>query len=63
MPKLNNINLKDSNSLNLKVIEDQVITIAMARADGHRGTAAKLLGISDRTLQRKLRIRSKKDET
>lgn len=57
------LDLSQLNSLNLKEIEDKVITIAMGRANGHRANAAKMLGISNRSLQRKLRERTKHGDT
>ncbi len=62
MPKKGILNLDQLNSLNLKEIEDKVITIAMARAGGHRANAAKMLGIHDRTLQHKLKARLDRDK-
>lgn len=45
-------------NLNLKRIENQLITIALAWTNGNRETAAVLLGISIRTLWRKIRERT-----
>ena len=48
-------------NLNLQDAEDQIITVALAKADGDRGRAAKMLGIHIRTLWRKIKIRQDKD--
>jgi len=45
----------DSDSLNLSEMEKQFIHLALDRASNNRTEAAKLLGISRRTLQRKLK--------
>ena len=41
-------------SLNLKDLEDKLITIALAQTDGNRTHAAKLLGVSQNTLRRRI---------
>jgi len=43
-------------------IEDKLITIALARTDGNRTKAAKLLNMSVRSFRRKISERIKKDE-
>jgi len=43
-------------------IEDKLITIALARADGNRTKAAKLLNMPVRSFRRKISERIKKDE-
>jgi DNA-binding NtrC family response regulator len=43
-------------TFNLKELERLVIERAIAAAGGHRGRAAKLLGISDRTLRNRLKV-------
>jgi DNA-binding NtrC family response regulator len=47
--------LASTNDLNLNVLEQRVIQQALTKADGNRTEAAELLGISRRTLQRKLK--------
>ena len=46
--------LESAPSLNLQYIERQAILLALQRTDGNRTTAAELLGINRRTLQRKM---------
>ena len=46
--------LETAPSLNLKYIEQQAILLALQRTQGNRSTAADLLGINRRTLQRKM---------
>jgi two-component system response regulator AtoC len=43
------------NDLDLSAMEDEFIRRALDRTDGNRTEAARLLGISRRTLQRKLK--------
>ncbi len=52
----------DTPNLNLQDAENKLITIALAKADGIRIKAAKLLGIHVRTLFRKIdkRLESEK---
>jgi DNA-binding NtrC family response regulator len=47
--------LASMDDLNLNALEQRVIQQALTRADGNRTEAAELLGISRRTLQRKLK--------
>jgi DNA-binding NtrC family response regulator len=47
--------LDDPKELNLHVLEAKAIRVALACADGNRTHAAELLGLSRRTLQRKLK--------
>ena len=47
---------------NIKEIENKLITVALARSAGHRGDAAELLGISMRSLKRKITLRRKTNE-
>jgi DNA-binding NtrC family response regulator len=47
--------LASTEDLNLDALEQRCITAALARAAGNRTVAAELLGISRRTLQRKLK--------
>jgi DNA-binding NtrC family response regulator len=47
--------LASTDDLNLNALEQRVIQQALTRADGNRTEAAELLGISRRTLQRKLK--------
>ena len=47
--------LASTNDLNLNVLAQRVIQQALTKADGNRTEAAELLGISRRTLQRKLK--------
>lgn len=47
--------------LNINDNENKLITIALARTGGNRTEAAKLLGISVRNLQYKIRKRTEKD--
>jgi DNA-binding NtrC family response regulator len=47
--------LASAEDLNLDALEQRCITAALARAAGNRTVAAELLGISRRTLQRKLK--------
>ncbi len=53
----------DEGSLNLKDLERWAIERALARTEGHRGRAARLLGISDRTLRNKLSPKYRRDES
>ncbi len=55
----------DMPNLNLQDAENKLITIALAKADGIRIKAAKLLGIHVRTLFHKIdkRLESEKGET
>lgn len=46
--------LDNAPSLNLQYLEQQAILVALRRAGGNRTTAAELLGINRRTLQRKM---------
>jgi len=48
--------------LNIKAMEEKLITVALAKSAGHRGNAAELLGISPRSLERKISARRAKDE-
>ena len=43
-------------------VEDQLITIALAETNGHRVKAAEILGMSERTLQRRIQKRIKRNE-
>ena len=43
-------------------LEDMLLTIAMARAKGNKAKASRLLGISVRTVERRIVERIKKDE-
>jgi DNA-binding NtrC family response regulator len=47
--------LASMDDLNLNALEQRVIQQALTRVDGNRTEAAELLGISRRTLQRKLK--------
>lgn len=48
--------------LNIADIENKLVTVALARTSGHRGDAAELLRISQRSLKRKIALRRAKDE-
>jgi len=48
--------------LNIATVENKLITVALARTSGHRGDAAELLGISLRSLKRKITKRRAKDK-
>ncbi len=47
---------------NIKDMQDKIITIALAKAEGKREVAAFLLGMSVRTLQRFIAKRRQKNE-
>ena len=47
--------------LDLKRVENQLVTVALAVTNGNRETAAALLGVSVRTLLRKIRERTETD--
>lgn len=53
-----NLDLKN----NVRDVENKLITIALAKAKGRRGVAAKLLNMPLKTLQTKIRIRMEVDE-
>ena len=47
--------------LHIADVENKLITVALARSAGHRGDAAERLGISLRSLKRKIMLRRAKD--
>ena len=53
--------MSDTACLDAKGAADKMITIALARADGNRTEAAAILGMSRRTLGRRIRERIKQD--
>ena len=54
-PAISKNSLDDPQELNLHVLEAKAIRAALATSDGNRTRAAELLGLSRRTLQRKLK--------
>jgi len=50
------------NQLSIIKVENQLITVALARVNGHREKAAELLGISTRQLKRRITRRRASDE-
>jgi DNA-binding NtrC family response regulator len=48
--------------LQFREMQDKLITVALGRTGGHRVMAAKLLGISERGLYRKIAERIARDE-
>ena len=54
-PAISKNSLDDPQELNLHVLEAKTIRAALATSDGNRTRAAELLGLSRRTLQRKLK--------
>jgi DNA-binding NtrC family response regulator len=54
-PAISKNSLDDPQELNLHVLEAKAICAALATSDGNRTRAAELLGLSRRTLQRKLK--------
>lgn len=54
-PAISKNSLDDPKELNLHVLEAKAIRAALATSDGNRTRAAELLGLSRRTLQRKLK--------
>jgi len=47
----------------IQQVEDRLITIALAKTKGNRAAAARMIGLSERTMSRKVKERIAKDNT
>ena len=54
--------MQKESMFNIKDIENKLVTMALARTSGHRGDAAELLGISLRSLKRRITKRRAADK-